>query len=44
MVTHDPHVASYADRQLHLIDGQLADAHIIPDGRGLASPAWELPL
>ena len=26
MVTHDPQVAAYADRRLHLVDGQLVGA------------------
>jgi putative ABC transport system ATP-binding protein len=31
MVTHDPKVARYADRQLHLIDGQLMPDPSLPD-------------
>ncbi len=42
MVTHDPQVASYADRQLHLIDGRLTEAGKMPDLLGL--PVWEQPL
>jgi len=34
MVTHEPHVAAYAGRRLHLVDGQLAEP---PQGDG-ASP------
>lgn len=30
MVTHDPQVASYADRQLHLVDGRLANGPAVP--------------
>jgi len=36
VVTHDPQVASYAGRRLHLVDGQLAEPTPFA-----AAPAWE---
>jgi putative ABC transport system ATP-binding protein len=36
MVTHDPQVAGFADRSLHLVDGQLVD---VPLGSVLSRDA-----
>ncbi len=39
MVTHDPRVAGYADRQLHLSDGQLTDLPAFPQAIAFSQPA-----
>ena len=45
MVTHDAQVAAYADRRLHLVDGQLVDPGAHPLTAPLAQPAnvWVRP-